>query len=157
MKKIFFLLMQIVCVSAFAQNNICYVMDSKDSLWATGGAALVSCDITSIQNQITQQYGTVRIWKFKNDTQIQRDTIVSKAMQSAGLRNETTLTSYVRSGKRITENVEGCKFTEEISEESPTSISLKTIGASGTCSQARLDAVEQLKKRPPIKYLKING
>lgn len=158
MKKIVFLLTQMVCVSAFAQNNTCFVMDSKDTLWATGGAALVSCDITSIQNQITQQYGTVRIWKFKNDSQIQRDSIVSKAMQSKGfLRNETNLSSYVRTGKRITENVEGCEMTNEIVEESPDSISLTTIGASGTCGQARLSVVEQQKKRPPIKYLKING
>ncbi|MEI8400125.1 MAG: tetratricopeptide repeat protein [Alcaligenaceae bacterium] len=136
---------------------VCFVMDSKDTRWATGGKNITSCDPIIIGRQITEEYGSVMIWQFKSDKEILRSTVTSTKMKSVGSKNSFITNSYERVGNRITENIGGCKQTVEIIGDTPQALTVKTIGAAGNCVDAVRHATEQLAKKPPIVYLKIKG
>ena len=134
---------------------VCFVMDSKETRWATGGKNISSCDPILIELQITEEYGSVRIWQLKSDKEILRSTVTSKKMKSFGSKNSITTNSYEKIGNRITENIMGCKHTSEIVSETAHALTLKTISASGNCAEVVRRATEELAKKPPIIYLKI--
>jgi hypothetical protein len=138
-------------------SAVCFVMDSNNTRWATGGKNITSCDPAIIGRQITEDYGTVMIWQFKNDKEILRTTITSRKMKSAGNNNSNNTNTYERIGNKITENTGGCKQTVEIVSDTPQALTVKTIGATGNCVEAIRHATEQLAKKPPIVYLKIKG
>lgn len=132
----------------------CFVMDSDNTRWATGGQNITSCDPVVIQSQINQPYGYVAIWQFLNDREILRTTVYGPKMNRPPFKSINT---YERSGKRIVENNQGCKIASEIVGESPTSITMKDIGVSGNCETAVIIANRELLKMPPTTYKKIKS
>lgn len=132
----------------------CFVMDSDNTRWATGGQNITSCDPAVIQSQINQPYGTVPIWQFLNDSEILRITVYGPKMNRAPSKSVNT---YERNGKRIVENDKGCKLSSEIVGETASTITIKDIGASGNCDPAVKMANQQLSKMPPTTYKKIKS
>ena len=65
--------------------------------------------------------------------------------------------SFEKSGKRITENVKGCKFIWDIIREDSASITIKQIGTAGKCDPTAIEATNQLAKMPPTTYRKIKN
>jgi hypothetical protein len=132
----------------------CFVMDSDNTRWATGGQNITSCDPAVIQGQINQPYGYVAIWQFLSDSEILRTTIYGPKMNRAPFK---AINTYERSGKRIVENNQGCKLSSDIISETASAITIKDVGASGNCDSAVKMANQQLVKMPPTIYKKIKS
>lgn len=133
---------------------VCFTSDSKNSVWATGGRLITSCDPAVIQSQITEPYGSVAIWRFVNDRQISRSFVYSSKMSS----NTNSITnSYERKGKRVVEDNRGCMMIWDVVSETPDSITIKDVGVSGACDPAVKRATEMQSKSPPSTYVKIKG
>lgn len=132
----------------------CFVLDNENTRWATGGKSINSCNPATIERQITEPYGQVQIWQFINDREIKRSFIYSSKMRS---NTNHQIYSYQKNGKRITENVKGCLLTWEILNETPNSITIKDIGATGSCEPIVRETTSRLSKMPPSTYKKING
>jgi hypothetical protein len=133
----------------------CFIGNTKNSLWATGGQMITSCDPAVIEGQITEQYGMINIWQFLNDHEIKRSWIWSAKNRG---NNEFQIDTYERKGKRITENVGGCMIPYEIVGETADSITIKDLPtSSGKCDAAQINAGKKLSRMPPRTYVKIKG
>ena len=166
MKKIIILIAFVLCGNSIAQtpkietynmNSSCYIMESKDKNWATGGKPSTSCDPKAIQDSITEQFGTVSIWQYKNDHEILHSIIMSEYLNSKGQKNQFITTNFTRQGKTLTETFEnGCQQMSEITGETKDSLLMKSTG-SKNCNQAVQQSIELSKLRPPSKYIKISN
>ena len=132
----------------------CYVIDDKYALWATGNKELNSCDPQTITSQITEEYATIHLWKFKNDHEIVRYTASSKPYLAVS-SDVSSVSEYKRKGSLIEEMMaNGCLSKEQIMEDNNEYIVLKEkyFGGSG-CSKAKI-AASQIGHT--VKYKKIN-
>ena len=143
--------------NAFSASAICFVLDSNDTRWATGGKNITSCDPAIIESQITETHAAVMIWQFKSGKEMLRTTITSKKMKSLGTNNAHHTNTYERIGNKLTEDFGGCKQIFEILSDTPQTLTVRTIGASGNCLPTIIKAIELSARMSPAVYLKING
>ena len=144
-------------IDAYNLASSCYIMDTKNTTWATGGNGIKSCNPKEIQQSITEQFGTISIWQYKNDHEILHSIIMSDHLNSKGQNNQFIITTFTRQGKLLTETFEnGCQQMSEITGETKDSLLMKSVG-SKNCNQAVQQSIELSKLRPPSKYIKLSN